>query len=122
MARAAGADFIVNVTLDAGLKVSGVFAGYLEEAHLAAVEQVKSHVGIPVEHEYDIVIAHTGFVGINHYQMAKTGTAVRNIVRLGGMAIIAADATDAAHPVGALTYRTAIQLMKVHGILRCGMG
>ncbi len=115
VARAAGTDFIVNVTLDSSLKVSGVFAGDLEEAHQAAVKQVKAHVGIPVEHVYDVVISHAGFVGINHYQVAKTGTAISRIIKPGGMAIIAADTTDTVHPVGALTYRTVIQLLKVVG-------
>ncbi|MBL7007201.1 MAG: DUF2088 domain-containing protein, partial [Spirochaetia bacterium] len=39
VARAAGADFMINVTLDSSFAVSGVFAGELEAAHAAAVEQ-----------------------------------------------------------------------------------
>jgi len=115
VAKNAGADFIVNVTLDGNLDVTGVFAGELEKAHEAAVEQVKAHVGIPVKKEYDVVVAHAGFVGINHYQVAKVGVEAMKVVKPDGFVIVAADNTDGSHAVGALTYRTTLQLLKVIG-------
>jgi lactate racemase len=115
VAKAAGADFIVNVTLDSSFAVSGVFAGELEAAHTAAVEQVIKHIGVPFDEKYDVVISHAGFVGINHYQAAKTGSTALKVVKPGGFVILAAENIDSAHPVGALTYRTSLQLLKLLG-------
>ena len=115
VAKKAGADFIVNVTLDHSFALTGVFAGNLETAHIAAVEKVKSYVGIPVKGEYDIVVTHAGFVGINHYQVAKAGVAALGALKAGGHLIIAADNKDSANPVGSLPYRTTLQLLKLVG-------
>jgi len=115
VAKVAGADFIVNVTLDRSFVVSGVFAGELESAHAAAVEQVIKHIGVPFEKSYDVVISHAGFVGINHYQAAKTGTTALKVVKPAGFVILAAENIDSAHPVGALTYRTTLRLLKLLG-------
>ena len=115
VAKVAGADFIVNVTLDRSFVVSGVFAGELESAHAAAVEQVIKHIGVPFEKSYDVVISHAGFVGINHYQAAKTGTTALKVVKPAGFVILADENIDSAHPVGALTYRTTLRLLKLLG-------
>ncbi len=115
VARTAGADFIVNVTLTSDFSVAGVFAGAMEAAHEAAVEQVRRHVGVSFSEPYDVVITHAGYVGINHYQAAKAGTAALRAVRPGGFVIMAADTVDSGGPVGALTYRTALQLLKLSG-------
>ncbi len=115
VAQKAGADFIVNVVLNNDLDVTGVFSGDLQKAHEAAVASVKKHVGVPYEKEYDVVITHGGFVGINHYQVAKAGSAAKKVVKPGGYVIIAADNSDGTNPVGAITYRTTLQLMKLIG-------
>ena len=65
VAQAVGIDFLVNVTLDKRLCMTGVFAGALEEAHLAAFEAMKKSVMIPVEQPFDIVLTHAGYVGRN---------------------------------------------------------
>ena len=36
VAKTVGVDFIVNVTLDKDMRITGVFAGDLEEAHMKA--------------------------------------------------------------------------------------
>ncbi len=114
VAQKAGADFILNVTLNGSFDITGVFAGELEQAHEAAVAQVVKQVGVEVEKPYDIVIVHAGFVGLNHYQAAKAGSAASRAVKPGGHVILAAENTDT-HPVGALTYRTSLQLLKLFG-------
>lgn len=114
-AKAAGADFIVNVTLDSEFKVSGVFAGELEKAHKAAVDQMKEHIGVACAKTYDVVISHAGFVGINHYQAAKTGTVAMKVVKPDGYVLVAGDTVDSVNRVGALPYRTALQLLKLIG-------
>jgi len=115
VAEMAGADFIVNVTLDHSFRLTGVFAGSLRAAHEAAVARVKEYVGIPVDGEYDIVATHAGFVGINHYQAAKAGVAAIGALKEGGHLIVVADNKDAANPVGSLAYRTTLQLLKLVG-------
>ena len=71
VAEAAGADFIVNVTLNSRLELTGVFAGGLRAAHESAVRHLSRYVLIPLERKYDLVVTHAGFVGVNHYQAAK---------------------------------------------------
>jgi len=114
MARVAGADFIVNVTLDGNFDLTGVFAGHLEKAHKAAVAHLKSYTAISVKKKYDVVITHAGFVGINHYQAAKAGVEAARIVKEGGYVLMVADNTDS-DPIGSLAYRTMLQLLKLTG-------
>jgi len=114
VARMAGCDFIVNVTLDADYRVSGVFSGDMEKAHLQAVEKLQSYVAIPVNKKYDLVISHAGFVGINHYQGAKAGTICGSILREGGMCIMAARHADS-DPIGTETYKKMLRLLNEKG-------
>ena len=114
MARVAGSDFIVNVTLDGNFDLTGVFAGELEETHKAAVTHLKSYTAIKVTKKYDIVVTHAGFVGINHYQAAKAGVEAARIVKEGGYILMAADNTDT-DSIGSLAYRTMLQLLKLTG-------
>jgi lactate racemase len=115
VAEMAGADFIVNVTLDHSFRLTGVYAGNLRTAHEAAVAAVKSYVGIPLKSEYDIILAHAGFVGINHYQVAKVGVAALGALKKGGHLIVLADNKDAMNPVGSMPYRTTLQLLRLIG-------
>lgn len=114
VAGKAGADFIINVTLDHGFNLTGVFAGELKAAHEAAVEHLKSYTAIDFEGEYEIVLTHAGFVGINHYQAAKAGTVAARIVKPGGHVLMAANNSDT-DPVGSLEYRTVLQLLTLNG-------
>ncbi|MDR1429438.1 MAG: nickel-dependent lactate racemase [Spirochaetaceae bacterium] len=114
-ARMAGVDFIVNVTLDHSFRISGVFAGDLEEAHRAAAEKVKSYVGIPAKGYYDIVVSHGGFVGVNHYQIAKAAVASLGLLKKDGYLIVAGNNTDAVNRLGSLQYRTCLQLLRQNG-------
>jgi len=115
VANMAGADFILNVTLDHNFQITGVFAGDLEKAHEAAVSKIKSYVGIEVDGEYDVVVTHAGYVGINHYQAAKAAVAGHRMIREGGHLILVADNTDKVNPIGSLAYRTCLQLMMLVG-------
>lgn len=114
VARKAGADYIVNVTLDHEFDLTGVFAGDLEDAHKRAAEHVKEYVSIPLEKEYDIVVTHGGFVGINHYQVAKAGVAALPALKENGRLIIVSNTTDQ-EQVGSLSYRAALQLLTAIG-------
>ncbi|GHB95076.1 nickel-dependent lactate racemase [Cerasicoccus arenae] len=114
VASKAGADYIVNVTLDHQFRLTGVFAGNLKDAHEAAVEHLKTYTAVACEGEYDVVMTHAGFVGINHYQAAKSGTVAARIVKPGGHVLMVADNTDT-DPVGSLAYRTVLQILTLSG-------
>lgn len=114
VARAAGVDFLVNVTLDHRFQPTGVFAGDWERAHERAVQELQEFVTVPVDHPYDLVITHGGFVGINHYQAAKAAVAAAAVVKPKGRVVLVADNTDT-DPVGSPTYRTLLHLLKLHG-------
>lgn len=114
VARKAGVDYMVNVTLDRRFCITGVFAGDLENAHQHATEQLKQDVGITVDKEYDLVITHAGFVGVNHYQAAKAGVTAARILKPDGTLIMVADNRDP-DPVGSPQYRTILHLLKLVG-------
>ena len=115
VARTVGVDFIVNVTLDKDMRMTGVFAGHLEEAHLSAYRHMKGYTAIPIAQEYDIVLTHGGYVGRNHYQTAKAACGALPAVRKGGVIIVAADNRDA-EPIGGPEYKTLIHLLKLQGV------
>ena len=115
VARMAGVDFIVNVTLDHSFHVTGVFSGDLEKAHLAAVEHIRKDVEVAIPAQADIVITHAGFVGINHYQAAKCGVASLGALKKDGYLITIANCTDQGNVIGSANYRTALALLHLDG-------
>src|SRR5207302_10788002 len=56
IARMAGCDFIVNVTLDRRRRVTSVVAGDMEQAFLAGVRFVEGIVKAPVRELVDVVV------------------------------------------------------------------
>jgi nickel-dependent lactate racemase len=114
VARAARVDFIVNTVLNRRLELIGVFSGDLELSHDQAVELVRRVVAIPVDREYDIVLTHGGYVGINHYQNAKAVCNALPVVCENGFVILSACERDP-DPIGPPTYRTLLQLLKLQG-------
>ncbi|MBE3089188.1 MAG: nickel-dependent lactate racemase [Actinobacteria bacterium] len=114
IAKKAGADYIINVTLDQDFKLTGVFAGDLEEAHKQAVKQIKKYVTIPLDKEYDIVITHAGFVGINQYQTAKAAVAAIPVLKPNGKLIMIANNNDI-DLIGSEKYKTVLHLLKIIG-------
>jgi nickel-dependent lactate racemase len=113
-ARMAGAEFTVNVTLDKGYRMTGVFAGELEQAHLAAFEFLKDYVSVPFQGQYDLVITHGGAVGINHYQAVKAALAAQPAVKAGATILVVAANTEAS-PVGSERYRSLLHLLALIG-------
>ena len=115
VAKMAGVDFIVNVTLDHSFHVTGVFSGDLEKAHLAAVEHIRKDVEVAIPYQADVVITHAGFVGINHYQAAKCGVASLGALKKDGYLITIANCTDQGNVIGSANYRTALALLHLDG-------
>ena len=109
IAKMAGVDFIVNVTIDNNKKITGVFAGELEEAHLAAVEHLRSYATIPVTRLYDVVIIQAGDAGVNHYQCVKAVFEAVRVARPDGKVILLGSLTDP-DPVGNQNYKDMLRL------------
>jgi len=114
VAKKAGADYILNVTLDQDFKLTGVFAGDLEEAQKQAVKQIIKYVTIPLDKEYDIVITHAGFVGINQYQTAKAAIVAIPALKPNGKLIMIANNNDK-DLIGSEKYKTVLHLLKIIG-------
>ena len=115
VATLAGVDFMVNVTINRERRLTGVFAGALVPAHRAAATRVMDESVIPIAREYDVVVTHAGFVGINHYQAAKAAVEGARAVRTGGTLILTANNTDR-EPVGGADYRRLLPLLAELGI------
>ncbi|MBI3910472.1 MAG: nickel-dependent lactate racemase [Armatimonadetes bacterium] len=92
IARQAGVDFIVDVTIDEQRRLTGVFAGDLEQAWLAGVRSVEEAVRAPLPEPVDIVITSSaGYpLDLTFYQTVKGMVAALPIVKPGGTVIIAA--------------------------------
>ena len=114
VAQTVGIDFLVSVTLDKRLCMTGVFAGALEEAHLAAYEAMKKSVMIPVEQPFDIVLTHAGYVGRDHYQSVKAAVNAMPAVRENGLIVMLANNVDV-EPIGSQEYKTFLHLLKILG-------
>jgi hypothetical protein len=104
VARMAGCDMSVNVTIDSEYEITGIFAGDMVKAHLAAVEKLRSYVAIPVKEKYDLILTHTGYVGINHYQAAKAAVTAAPLIQSKGICLLAAFHTDL-DPIGGSNYK-----------------
>ena len=109
IARMAGVDFIVNVTIDNNKKITGVFAGELEQAHLAAVEHLRSYATITMTKQYDVVIIPAGDAGVNHYQCVKAVFEAVRVVKPDGKVVLLGDLTDP-DPVGNPNYKDMLRL------------
>ncbi len=114
VARSVGCDMIVNVTLDSEYRLTGVFAGALEEAHKAAFDKLFSTAAIPFRKKYDLVITHAGFVGINHYQAAKGALVCAPLIKEDGICILGAHHTDK-DPIGGENYKRMLELLEEVG-------
>ncbi len=114
IAKMAGVDFMVNVTINSGKQVTGVFAGDIEKAHRAAVEHLGSHVSIRLEKQYDVVVTQAGDVGVNHYQCAKAAVEASRAVKRGGKILLLGNLTDP-DPVGGENYKQMLQQLADSG-------
>ena len=110
----AGVDFIINTVLNRKLELVDVFSGHLVEAHRKAVELLRRIVAVPVDREFDIVLTHGGYVGINHYQVAKAAVNALPVVKEGGVMVLAACERDT-DPIGPIEYKTLLHLLKLQG-------
>jgi len=114
VAKMAGCDMIINVTLDSQYRLTGVFSGNMEKAHTKAVTKLKQYASIPVHKKYDLVISHSGYVGVNHYQAAKAGVVCSSILKDKGLCVLASHHTDI-DPIGGPLYKKMLKLLGEKG-------
>lgn len=96
IARMAGCDFIVNVTLDSDRRITSVQAGDMEEAFLTGVRFVRGIVSAPVPSPVDIVVTSAAGYPLDatFYQAIKGLTGCLAIVKRGGTIILAASLSE----------------------------
>ncbi len=96
IARRVGVDFMCDVTIDRARRLTGVYAGDLEQAHAAGVRAVETHVRAELDRPADVVITSAaGFpLDDTYYQSIKGMVAALNVVRRGGTIILAAAITE----------------------------
>ncbi len=89
----AGADFLVNVTLDTSKRVTGVFAGDPVKAHLQGVEFLSRHCIRTLAAPLDFVVTTNSGAPLdcNLYQTAKGLSGVSSATREGGVILIASE-------------------------------
>jgi nickel-dependent lactate racemase len=96
IARMAGCDFIVNVTIDSHRKVTSVSAGDMEQAFMEAVRFVDGIVRAPVPRPVDIVVTSSAGYPLDttFYQSVKGLSGCLPIVKQGGTIIMAASLSE----------------------------
>jgi len=88
----ASPDFIVNVTLNRGMKTTGVFSGEMTQAHQRAIEFIESYSRVEVDRRFDVVVTTNGGapLDINFYQCIKGMLTAARIVKNRGTIVMAA--------------------------------
>ncbi len=88
--------FLLNITLNREKNITNVFAGDLKSAHQKGCQFVKESAMVPVDKLYDIVItSNSGYpLDLNVYQTVKGMSAASQIVKPGGIIIMAAECWD----------------------------
>ena len=104
----AGADFIVNVTLDTSKKMTGVFAGHPVKAHLEGVDFLSRHCVQTLEEPLDFVVTTNAGAPLdcNLYQTSKGISGVAGATREGGVILIA---TECLEGFGSEEYRAVFE-------------
>jgi nickel-dependent lactate racemase len=96
VAGCAGADFLLNVTLNKYKQITNVFAGEMRAAHAAGCAFVEKTAMAPVEAPFDIVVTtNSGYpLDLNLYQTVKGMSAAAQVVAQGGAILAVAECWD----------------------------
>ena len=96
IAKKAGADFIVNVTINKNKEITGVFCGDLDEAFYTGAEFCMDASMCSFDDEADIVITTGGGLPLDAtlYQTVKGMVGAMPAVKQGGMIITAAECRE----------------------------
>jgi nickel-dependent lactate racemase len=106
--RMAGADFVVNVTLDTAKRVTGVFSGEPVEAHLEGCRFLSRHCVRELDAPLDFVVTTNAGAPLdcNLYQTVKGITGAATAVKLGGDILVASRCLEGA---GSPEYREILE-------------
>jgi nickel-dependent lactate racemase len=88
LARRAGLDFIVNVVLNSKNRIVGAVAGDMVTAHRQGCDIAREVYGVPIPHEFDIVVADSFPFDNEFWQANKALDTAGEIVRKGGVIIL----------------------------------
>ena len=96
IARLAGCDFIVNVTLDRDRQITSVVAGDMEQAFLQGVETARAAAEVPLDAPCDVVVTSSAGYPLDttFYQSVKGLRGVLPIVKQGGTIVLAAELSE----------------------------
>lgn len=96
VARKARVDFNVNVTVDEQRRLTGVFAGELEQAHRAGVESANRLVRVEVPEPAEVVVTScAGYpLDTTFYQSVKGLIGALPVVKPGGTIVMAASLSE----------------------------
>lgn len=96
IAKKAGVDFILNVTLNSKKQITGIFAGDINKAFLKGVKFSERNVSDYVREPLDVVITCGGGYPLdrNFYQTVKGIVGALEVVKRGGTIIIASGCSD----------------------------
>ena len=96
IAKMAGCDFIVNVTLDGDRQVTSIVAGDMEAAFLEGVRFCENVVKAEIPEPCDVVVTSSAGYPLDttFYQAVKGLTGVLPIVKEGGTIVIAASLSE----------------------------
>ena len=88
--------FLLNVTMDAEQRVTGVFAGALAAAHDAGIALCRRQALVEIEAPFDIVVTTNGGypADLNLYQSVKGISVAARAVRPGGHVILVAECVE----------------------------
>lgn len=104
VAGLAGADFIVNVTVDEAKRPTGIFTGDVKAAHHAAAKLCERATAFQLDEPADLVIASNGGfpLDLTFYQAAKAMTIAWMLLKESGQSLIVAECAEG---VGSAHYR-----------------
>jgi len=90
------ASFLLNVTLDAQRRISGVFAGEPSPAHAAAIAAARRQYEVPIPGPFDVVVAtNMGYpADVNFYQSVKGMSVAAEAVSEGGAIVLVAGCAE----------------------------
>ena len=96
VAELAGVDFILNVIINKERKITGVFAGHYNQAHLAGCEMVREQALVQLDQPADMVITSGGGYPLDatFYQISKALICAKDILKAGGTIVVACECSE----------------------------
>lgn len=96
IAAATGVDFALDVVLNREQRITRAFGGELLAMHEVAREAARDVAMCPVDQRFDVVVtSNSGYpLDQNLYQGVKGMSAAENVVREGGLIVLAAECRD----------------------------